>query len=128
MAITDRMMKSCDLSAWRGSALHCRWCNKKLTGKQKRWCSPHCGNAASTHHWFSWARKVVVRNGRYDGCVKCGSHERLEVNHITPCLGLHSKASCKHHVTELELVCRKCHLEITREQRESGRLSKAKKV
>lgn len=131
MAISDRMMKSCTLSTWRGSGLRCRWCNEKLTGRQKRWCSNQCGNAAFNNHWFSSARKTLLRNASLSKtrhCVRCRSKQSLEANHIVPCLGAHKVASCAHHVNALELLCHDCHLLVTAAQRASGLLSKKRNV
>lgn len=131
MAISDRMMKGCTLSQWRGSPLRCRWCNEKLTGRQKRWCSRKCGDAAFNNHWFSSARKSLIYAAhvrRMKFCVKCSSTRALEVNHITPCLGAHGTASCAHHIDGLEILCHDCHVKVTRIQRESGQLSKKRNV
>lgn len=116
MPITDTMMKKCELSQFTGNKYRCRWCNKALTGKQKRWCSEQCAGEASGEHWFSWARQYVrIRDGKQ--CITCGSRQQLEVNHIVQAEGSHSKASCLHHTANLETLCKKCHLEVTRKQR-----------
>lgn len=114
--ITDTMMKQCELSKFKGNRRRCRWCNRLLTGKQKRWCSQECSGTAAGEHWFSWSRKYVrLRDGQR--CTTCGSRKQLEVNHIIQANGTHSKASCLHHTDNLETLCKKCHSEITRKQR-----------
>ncbi len=34
---------------------------------------------------------------------------RLEINHLTPCLGAHGELSCAHHLANLETLCVPCH-------------------
>jgi 5-methylcytosine-specific restriction endonuclease McrA len=72
------------------------------------------------------ARKVAKRRDKYR-CVKCGSKQKLEVNHIKPCLGKHGKKGCWHHISNLETLCHECHLVVTSEQRKSGKLTKKRK-
>lgn len=58
-------------------------------------------------------------------CVRCGSKNDLEVNHIYP-LGATERTghrfaeSCEHHLDNLETLCHNCHLEATRQQRAEG--------
>lgn len=35
--------------------------------------------------------------------------ERLEVNHVEPCVGRHRVLSCMHHLVNLETLCVACH-------------------
>lgn len=128
MAVTDNMMKRCPLSRWAGDTSRCRWCNKELTGRQRRWCSVFCGDEAFTEHNFSWAKiRVLSRDSKT--CVKCSRKEgkslsgppvKIEVNHKKAALGTHNKASCAHHTSNLECLCRECHLEVTAAQRKAG--------
>jgi len=39
--------------------------------------------------------------------------ERLEVNHVIPCLGAHTVLSCLHHLDNLETLCVACHKQHT---------------
>lgn len=116
MAITDKLMKECVLSAYTGKRTQCRWCNTPLTGRQRRWCSPACADSAAAQHWFSWSR-LYVRDIRDKHCLKCGNKNNLEVNHIKPANGTHHQSTCLHHTDNLETLCKECHRKITNTQR-----------
>ncbi len=45
---------------------------------------------------------------------------RLEIDHIIPLNGSARSTTCLNHQENLRVVCHKCHLELTREQRKSG--------
>lgn len=99
----------------------CSWCGKKLEKHKRKWCSISCSNAYRENHFWNSARKAAKKRDGYK-CVKCGKTERLEVNHIVPCLGKHNEVGCWHHQSNLETVCSECHKDITKTQREEGKL------
>jgi len=100
---------------------HCGHCAKKLKGRQKRWCSKTCRWDANANHWFSKAKKRLKSARALYECEECHELTRtIEVNHIVPCKGAHSKWSCSHHIDNLELLCKPCHKLKTDEQRKKG--------
>jgi 5-methylcytosine-specific restriction endonuclease McrA len=106
----------------------CDGCGKKLVGRQRRWCAGDCNYYFAMNHKYSWARKVVLRAARLTArlycCAKCGDETSApEVNHKVPCLGRHGTFGCDHHQSNLEVLCRPCHLDETKKQRYSGQLS-----
>lgn len=104
----------------------CDWCSKPLVGRRRRWCSDQCSKIWWNNHNYSAARKCAKRRDKYR-CVKCGSKFKLEVNHIKPCLGKHNKRGCWHHIENLETLCHDHHLEVTRQQRAAGLLTRRKR-
>lgn len=129
---SDRNFFRCGLSAWVGDVGCCRWCNRVLCGRQRRWCCSECAVEGQVAHWFGAARaRRLVEVGFV--CERCGfvggggvvRFRRgvpfvvgggLEVNHRVPCLGLHDRWSCLHHQDNLEVLCPGCHREVTRSQ------------
>jgi 5-methylcytosine-specific restriction endonuclease McrA len=99
----------------------CDWCGRKLPKRRRRWCSQHCANAFLENHYYSRARIAAKKRDKYQ-CVKCGAKRNLEINHIIPVLGKHNKHGCWHHLTNLETLCHKCHLIVTKQQWEQGLL------
>lgn len=109
----------CPLAAGTPRGGYCWWCQKKLVGRQRKWCSEdHCFDYLENHHW-PYARRAAVERDGYK-CVKCGSTEQLEVNHIKPVLGKHAQNGCWHHQTGLITLCHACHVLETKAQRERG--------
>lgn len=121
--MSDDLLLRCLLSDWNGEPTYCRWCNKPLSGRRRRWCSDACAADASANHWFTGARhRAVRRDGR--ACVRCGTPETqksdiglltvmaLEVHHRDERAdGRHGECSCVHHVDGLETLCHGCHME-----------------
>lgn len=112
VAISNRLMRDCDLSTWRGDMRCCRWCDGGLRRRQKKWCSDACRDGAYAEHYWSDARDAAVRrDGRR--CLRCGADEYagrgLQVHHRTEVLGKHHVTGCHHHVEGLETLCRGCH-------------------
>lgn len=120
-------MKKCSAAAgpFRPDERRCDFCGKDLVGRRKRWCSDPCSKKWWTNHVYRMARKAAKRRDGYR-CVKCGSRDKLEVNHIKPCLGAHAKKGCWHHLDNLETLCHEHHLEETKRQREAGMFDKRK--
>lgn len=110
----------------KGIAGKCDWCAKELTGRRRRWCSDPCSKKFYLNHRYSDARRAAKRRDHYR-CVKCGSKDTLEVNHIEPCNGKHSKFGCWHHLENLETLCHQCHVVVTNEQRADGQFRKARR-
>ncbi len=116
-------LRACSLAA-AAAPFGCDWCGKPLAGRKQRWCSALCVAAYRNNHLWTYARKAAVRRDR--GCVVCGSHNGLEVNHIRPLGsvkwfdGNRGRASCLHHLDGLETLCHQHHVEVTRRQRSEG--------
>lgn len=97
-------------------------CENKLTGRRRKWCSNKCSRKYqdqiwNNHDWNS-ARKAALKRDNHK-CVKCGSTEKLEVNHINPRNGAGYGFSCGHHLDNLEVLCHTCHVKVTNEQRKA---------
>lgn len=119
----------------------CAWCAAELPPRRRTWCSDRCGDAFWANHWWSVARSAAKRRDKYR-CRRCGTRapkrptrsgfrtessykaamrayrvrkrvERLEVNHIVPCVGKHGELSCAHHLENLETLCPGCHKQHT---------------
>jgi 5-methylcytosine-specific restriction endonuclease McrA len=115
----------------RGIPGECDRCGKKLVGRQTRWCSDRTWGGGSkcarlfhevferNHDWND-ARKAALKRDR-NRCVKCGSTDRLEVNHIVPREGRGYGRGCWHHLDGLETLCHDCHVETTRQQAQERR-------
>lgn len=65
------------------------------------------------HYWGSSREAAKKRDGY--ACVKCGSEERLEVNHIDPRWGLNG-SGCQHHQDNMETLCKRHHRLVTAAQ------------
>ncbi len=116
------MKQVCAGPEWRPGDGICGTCGRPT--KNKWFCRGKKGDANSCrriwlrNHWWSSARLDARERDGYK-CVRCGSEERLEVNHITPLGdGSHSKMSCRHHLDGLETLCHNHHVEVTAQQRE----------
>lgn len=133
---TELLLQTCVLVGWSGPG-HCGWCNRDLGSLKRRWCGAQWVEATgrhaarripsecehlfiSNHSWGSARAYAIKRDG---GCVRCGVTARLEVNHIIPILGRHGEYSCIHHLSGLETLCHKHHLEVTAQQRQDGHFS-----
>lgn len=100
---------------------HCGWCDKKLTGRQQRWCSRKCNRSYVEQHRFTNAKAAAKKRVTFYRCESCGEfHQQVEVNHIVPCKGMHKQFGCWHHSDNLEVLCRDCHREETNKQRKRG--------
>jgi len=117
---TLQVKQRCPLSKWQGEEGACHWCSKPLTGRQRSWCSRQCCIEFERNHVWSIARRTTRRKAKYQ-CQTCGSKTKLEVNHITPVKGTGYRLSCNHHLSNLELLCHACHVQVTNQQREKQR-------
>ena len=97
----------------------CGMCGKKLTGRQKKWCSKKCAWKHTSEHRWTNAKKALKAANAYYRCAHCGINtQKIEVNHIIPCKGKHGTWGCHHHSDNLELLCHQCHVNETNKQRE----------
>lgn len=109
MQLTDDIILACSGSSWTGHPSRCRWCNRPLSGRQKRWCA-NCPEAwANNHFWTSARQRALERDDRT--CVRCGetNKKRLQVHHVEHALGRHYQTDCIHHVSNLQTLCADCH-------------------
>lgn len=141
----DYIPSGCTLFPYRGEPGVCDHCGNTLTGRQTRWCSPDCAKVFQVNHYWQLARKAALdRDGHR--CVKCSwapgdlhatalrngqlciwswydldrgrtVDNWLEVNHIRPLVGAGYQSSCAHHQANLETLCHRCHVRVTRRQR-----------
>jgi 5-methylcytosine-specific restriction endonuclease McrA len=122
---------TCSLSAWTGLEGYCRWCNVEIEdGHKRRWCSGNCLESWRLQHRYFLARQFVMKLARgkcncirsYDEqrhvlCADCGACESvvalrgeiMTCDHIIPRNGDKSKFSCKHHISNLQILCSGCH-------------------
>ena len=134
-AKSEALLAVCTLAQSEPGA--CRWCGDALPKLRRTWCSDRCGTAFWKNHWWTLARSAAKRRDKYR-CKECGQAlpkrpariafrteiaykaamrtwrsrrkvERLEVNHVIPCLGKHMVLSCLHHLDNLETLCVACH-------------------
>lgn len=125
----------CSLSAWNGLEGYCRWDNKILENR-KKWCSGECLLEWRTQHRYFLARQALLKRSRrkchcvrlpneqrHLYCHDCGSCEvlillrggQMTCDHIIPRFGDKARFSCKHHSTNLQLLCSFCHVRKTKE-------------
>ena len=94
---------------------YCIVCGNDLPGRHRTYCSPNCEKIFVLNHFWAEAKYAAkIRDGWK--CVKCGSTENLEVNHIQPVVGKGYGRSCRNHQENIEVLCRKCHAKVTRHQ------------
>lgn len=112
---------ACELIPAKRDPNGCKLCNKKLTGRQKTWCSRQCSREYTRNHRWTNAKAHIKKEGAWYQCSHCQEFTKtIEVNHIVPCKGKHGQWGCHHHETNLELVCRPCHKIETNKQRARG--------
>ena len=91
----------------------CVWCEKELTGRQRKYCSSECDNEYFRNVfallWWSNARKLALERAG-NKCERCGSTQTLEVHHKEK-LGLFEPRhnSSKNRQDNLIVLCRNCH-------------------
>jgi hypothetical protein len=99
-------------------------------------CDRHAREFERNHVWLA-ARRAARRRARW-ACERCGFKPsevrkdrearrafsrfelRLEVNHILPLAGSYRSVTCLNHQTNLEVLCHRCHLLVTKDQRVSS--------
>jgi 5-methylcytosine-specific restriction endonuclease McrA len=138
-------MPGCSLLPFDMAAGRCRACGEGLSGGEDQWCGPECRDVYERNHHWHLARAAAIERdaGR---CVDCGWSEGdiythqlrngqlaiwsrhslvqhagrdnwLEVNHVEPRAGAGYALGCWHHLANLETLCHKCHVKVTRRQR-----------
>lgn len=135
MDLTSKLALACSLSKWTGEYNKCRKCNRVLSGRSRVWCSKKCKRVWDQNHLYRKARSECRRLSRkpcpcprvrsHPTCAHCGkcqgvlleSGSRLECNHRVPLLGGYRTITCANHLINLEMLCRTCHLSVTRQQR-----------
>ena len=105
-------------------------CGKPLPPRRRRWCSNECSRhfqrvVYENHDWNA-ARAAALKRDKLR-CVRCDSdgtecivgerYTGLEVNHIEPRRGKGYGMGCHHHLSNLETLCRRCHVATTNAQR-----------
>ena len=133
-AVTWRTYVTCvDISEQRCRLATCR---APLPARRTAYCSDaHAREFVRNHVWAD-ARRTARRRAKWT-CQRCGfkpgairkdpvvsktysRHElRLEVNHVVPLRGTYRTVTCSNHLTNLEVLCHRCHLVVTAEQRGS---------
>ncbi|HLF77966.1 MAG TPA: hypothetical protein VJB57_10800 [Dehalococcoidia bacterium] len=109
-------------------------CRQPLPQRRTAYCSDQHGREFERNHVWSSARRAARRRARW-ACQRCGfkpaevrkdpdarksyaRHElRLEVNHIEPLAGAYRGVTCLNHQSNLEVLCHRCHVTTTGEQR-----------
>ena len=109
-------------------------CRMELPPRRTAYCSDKHAREFARNHVWSDARSAAKRRTRW-ACERCGfkpstvrkdpekraaysRHElRLEVNHIQPLVGAYRGVTCLNHQSNLEVLCHRCHVSVTREQR-----------
>lgn len=93
----------------------CRNCDTPLVGRRTAYCSKVCERAFASNHFQGPAYAACTKRAERK-CERCGTSERLEVNHIDPVRGGPRGVTCKNHQDNLELLCHPCHVLVTEEQ------------
>lgn len=109
-------------------------CRAALPPRRTAYCSDKHAREFERNHVWSAARRAARRRSRW-ACERCGlkpsevrknpggrsaflRHElRLEVNHIDPLVGTYRGVTCRNHQSNLEVLCHRCHVTVTNEQR-----------
>lgn len=119
----DDIYRACPLSRWQGDPKACRWCNRLLPQRARRWCTAQCRIVAETNHVYSEARDAALQRDGHR-CTRCGAgptfDRAVETNHIELARGRHDQPGCIHHLDNLESLCGYHHDEVTAGQRARG--------
>ena len=110
-------------------------CRIALPPRRTAYCSDNHAREFERDHVWSAARRAARRRAKW-ACERCGfkpseirkdanarsafsRHElRLEVNHIQPLVGTYRGVTCLNHQGNLEVLCHRCHIAATKEQKE----------
>jgi hypothetical protein len=122
-AIPLPVLDVCEKLAFRDTPKVCGWCGTGLIGRRTAWCGEDCEwHFLRNHYWTYSAPAALRRDGSV--CVRCGSGDRVEVNHILPIRGAQRWGlSCANHLGNLETLCHSHHTTVTRLQIVSVRSS-----
>ena len=109
-------------------------CRAPLSNRRTAYCCDAHAREFVRNHVWSAAKRTARRRAKWS-CQRCGfkpaevrkdpvarkayrRHElRLEVNHILPLRGTYRGVTCANHLSNLEVLCHRCHLAVTAEQR-----------
>ena len=109
-------------------------CRMALPPRRTAYCSDKHAREFQRNHVWSAARQAARRRSRW-ACERCGLRPsvmrknpdvhrafsrrelRLEVNHIQPLVGAYRGVTCLNHQSNLEVLCHRCHVAVTSEQR-----------
>jgi hypothetical protein len=109
-------------------------CRQALPPRRTAFCSDRHASEFEHNHVWMHARRAARRRAAW-ACERCGfkpseirkdpdarrayrRHElRLEVNHIEPLGGSYRSVTCRNHLTNLEVLCHRCHMGVTGAQR-----------
>jgi hypothetical protein len=132
---------NCSLLPYADTRGVCAACGTRIERLQ-RWCSDDCARFYERNHYWPNARVAALQRDGHR-CIKCDWHKELfdqladgqyfmwsrtaltqnsddnwlEVNHITPRLGQGYGMGCHNHLSNLETLCHRCHVKVTRRQR-----------
>jgi hypothetical protein len=109
-------------------------CRQPLPSRRSAYCSDAHARTFQADHVWMLARNTARRRARWS-CERCGfkpslirkdriaraqfsrAELKLEVNHIQPLVGGYRSVNCLNHQSNLEVLCHRCHIEATQEQR-----------
>jgi hypothetical protein len=103
----------------------CRNCGAPPAWPKRFYCSDACRVEFEADHFWGSARHRALTLAMHDGRARCARcHESTrgwpEVNHIVPVNGSRYHFGCQNHQSNLEVLCHRCHVEVTAEQRAAG--------
>jgi 5-methylcytosine-specific restriction endonuclease McrA len=121
---SEQLRAACQITRWSGQPGACQNCAVKLPEGSRRtvWCSDKCRLTYERQHVWNRARLAARRHANHT-CARCGARGEdinLEVNHKVPLVGRGYGESCRHHATNLEVLCHACHVKETNRQRAAG--------
>ena len=109
-------------------------CRNDLPARRTAYCCDKHAREFERNHLWSAARVAARRRAKWS-CERCGLKPsivrkdpqvlatysrldlRLEVNHKQPLLGAYRGMTCLNHQSNLEVLCHRCHVEVTNGQR-----------
>ncbi len=112
-------------------------CRQALPARRTAYCSDAHAREFERNHFWSAARRAARRRAKWT-CERCNfkpsqvkkdpvaksayaGHElRLQVNHIEPLAGRYRSMTCFNHLSNLEVLCHRCHVSVTSEQRQQA--------
>jgi hypothetical protein len=136
-------LRTASTAAWR-SAVTCidlseplcrvATCRAVLAGRRTAYFSEKHAREFERNHLWTAARRVARRRAKW-ACERCGFKPgevrrdpvarkaypryelKLEVNHIQPLTGSYRAFTCFNHLSNLEVLCHRCHVAVTNEGR-----------
>lgn len=125
---------------------HARWFVENhdwTTARHAAWTENNkvnCVEIETEETYYNHVTKEVAKRIikiKRPACSRCGEaestygannflHTQLEVDHIIPLNGSPRGKTCLNHQTNLRVVCHRCHLILTAEQRAAGLIGKRK--